>query len=96
MAEWTFTCWSCRETTEMDDKVTRSDECPHCRNDMRSCKNCQYYDSGSHNECTETISEYVTTKERNTFCGMYRHIQGEREALEDVDEAKRKLEALFG
>ena len=76
MAEWTFTCWSCRETTEMDDKVTRSDECPHCRNDMRSCKNCQYYDSGSHNECTETISEYVPNKERSPPGGLDGGLRG--------------------
>ena len=95
MAEWTFNCWSCGNSTEMEDKVTRNDECPHCRNDMRSCKNCQYYDQGSHNECLETISEYVPDKERSTFCGMYRPFQGEREAAEDVDAAKAALEALF-
>lgn len=95
MADWTFSCWSCRQTTDMQDKVTRSDECPHCRSDMRSCKNCQYYDEGAHNECTETIAEYIGDKERGNFCGMYRPYDGIREAAVDVDEAKAKLEALF-
>lgn len=79
----------------MEDKVKRSDECPHCRTDMRSCKNCQFWDPGAHNECSETISEYVSEKERGNFCGMYRAFQGEREPGEDVDAAKAKLEALF-
>ena len=79
----------------MEDKVKRGEECPHCRYDMRSCKNCQYYDPGSHNECKETISEYVPDKERSTFCGMYKAFQGEREAGPDMDAARLKLEALF-
>ncbi len=95
MAEWTFSCWSCGEDTEMEDKVTRSDECPHCRSDMRSCKNCQYYDQGSHNECKETISEYIPDKERTNFCGMYRPFQGERDPQEDKNDALAKLNALF-
>ena len=96
MSEWTFSCWSCRGETLMEDKVTRSDECPHCRNDMRACKNCQYYDPGAHNECAETISEYVPEKERANFCGMYRPFDGERDEPVDINDAKAKLEALFG
>jgi hypothetical protein len=79
----------------MEDKVKRGDLCPHCRMDMRSCKNCQYHDPGAHNECSETISEYVPDKERANFCGMFRAFQGEREPQEDVVSAKAKLEALF-
>lgn len=95
MAEWTFTCWSCNNATEMEDKVRRRDDCPHCGADMRSCKNCQYYDPGCHNECRETISEYVPHKDRANLCGMYTAFQGEREARPDVDEAKARLDALF-
>lgn len=95
MSDWEFECWSCRQTTVMQDKITRSDECPHCRLDMRSCKNCQYYDPGAHNECREVISEYIPDKERRNFCGMFRPFQGEREAAPDVEAAKAKLEALF-
>lgn len=95
MAEWTFTCWSCSNTTEMEDKVRRRDDCPHCGADMRSCKNCQYYDTGSHNDCRETISEYVPDKARANLCGMYLAFQGEREAQPDVDAAKARLDALF-
>ena len=36
MSTWTFSCWNCQNETEMDDKVTRSDICPHCSMDMRS------------------------------------------------------------
>jgi hypothetical protein len=79
----------------MEDKIRRNDECPHCRADMHSCKNCQYYDPGAHNECKETISEYVPDKERANFCGMYRSFTGDRPAAVNLDAAKAKLEALF-
>lgn len=79
----------------MDDKVKRSDECPHCRSDMRSCKNCQYYDPGAHNECREHISEYVPDKERANLCGMYTAYKGTRTAPVDLQSARAKLEALF-
>ena len=95
MATWTFTCWYCQQTTEMEDKIARSNECPHCRHDMRSCKNCQYYDPGAHNQCTETSAEYVPDKERGNFCGMFTPLKGEREKGPDMDEARAKLEALF-
>lgn len=95
MAAWTMTCHSCRGLIEMEDKVKRGDTCIHCGSDIRACKNCVYYDPGAHNECRETISEYVPDKERANFCGMYRPYTGEREAGEDVDAAKAKLEALF-
>ena len=95
MATWTFQCWSCRNETEMDDKIGRKDECPHCSLDMHSCRNCQYYDRGAHNQCSETISEYVPDKQRANFCGMYRAYQGERAPVEDQSGAKARLEALF-
>lgn len=95
MATWTLVCWSCSQPTEMEDKATRSDVCPHCRADMRCCKNCQYYDPGAHNQCRETISEYVPDKERGNFCGMFTAFSGERPKPVDVDSAKAKLEALF-
>ncbi len=95
MSKWVFSCWSCRQSTEMEDKVRRNDECPHCHTDMHSCKNCQYYDPGAHNDCKETIAEYVPDKERANFCGMYKAYEGEREAVVNVADAKAKLEALF-
>ncbi len=95
MSKWVFYCWSCRQPTEMEDKVLRNDECPHCHTDMRSCKNCEYYDPGAHNDCRETIAEYVPDKERSHLCGMYKAYTKERGPNEDVTAAKAKLEALF-
>ena len=95
MSTWVFRCWSCRQATAMQDTVKRSDECPHCRSDMHSCKNCQHYAPGAHNDCRETIAEYVADKERGNFCGMYQAFAGERAALTDAAAAKAKLEALF-
>lgn len=96
MADWTFHCWSCHNPTVMIDKVMRHDTCPHCGLDMRSCKNCKYYDPGSHNDCREHISEYIPDKERSNVCGMYTPHEGPHERGEDIDLAKARLDALFG
>jgi hypothetical protein len=79
----------------MGDKIGRKDECPHCHKDMHSCKNCHYYEPGAHNECSETISEYVPDKDKANFCGMFRAFEGERTAPVDMNAAKAKLQALF-
>lgn len=97
MATYTIVCWSCRQPTVMEDKVTRSDTCPHCRSDMRCCKNCTYYDVTAHHECREPTAEFVGDKERANFCGMFKAFGGERAGANDeVASAKAKLEALFG
>ena len=93
--DWIFYCWKCKNSTEMVDKVMRSDTCPHCGADMHSCKNCQYYDPNCHNECKEHVAFYVPDKEKFNFCGMFKAHEGPHEAGEDIELAKARLDALF-
>ncbi|MEM6729918.1 MAG: hypothetical protein AAF658_00090 [Myxococcota bacterium] len=95
MPTWTLQCFSCRHTNVFEDLVRRSDTCSHCGADARVCKNCVFYDPGSHNQCRETTAEYVSEKERSNFCGMFKPFTDQREAADDVDAAKAALEALF-
>ncbi|HSI06586.1 MAG: hypothetical protein ACAI38_20130 [Myxococcota bacterium] len=96
MAKSTFVCWSCRKAQELDGRVNRGDTCLSCRSDMRSCKNCAFYDVSAHHECREPTAEWVADKERGNFCGYFEPFGGERiDAGADVDSAKAKLEALF-
>ena len=62
----------------MKDRAGRNDECPHCAADMHACKNCEFYDTSSHNDCREPVAEYVADKERGNFCDMFSPFQGER------------------
>lgn len=95
MPSVTLVCWSCRKPTVLDDKPSRSDVCPHCRNDLRSCKNCAFYDVTAHHECREPTAEWVADKERGNFCGMWQAFGAQRDEDADVASAKAKLEALF-
>ena len=57
-------------------------------------KNCEYWDPGSHNQCREHITEYITDRERANFCTNFTFKDGAHEVNEATD-AKAKLENLF-
>jgi hypothetical protein len=42
-----------------------------CGADVRVCKNCLFYEPGSHYDCRETVDEQVRDKERANFCGFF-------------------------
>ncbi|MEO1172626.1 MAG: hypothetical protein AAFX94_11350 [Myxococcota bacterium] len=95
MPSWSMQCFSCRHTIELDDNVRRGDTCPSCGADVRVCRNCVFHDPNAHNECREPTAEYVADKERANFCGMFKPFTDRRDAGNDVEDAKAKLEALF-
>lgn len=88
-------CWGCLEEIELIDKVVRQDTCPSCNIDLRCCKNCRFWDPNVHNQCIETITEYVPDREKANFCASFELRKGKPGAGEDVTAAKSKLEALF-
>ncbi len=95
MAKSTFVCWSCRTARELDGRVNRGDACPTCRADMRSCKNCTFYDVTAHHDCREPTAEWVADKERGNFCGYFEPGGKRIDAAAEVASAKAKLDALF-
>lgn len=64
-------CWKCHKETNIE-KPVRGDECPFCHADLHVCKSCDFYESGAHNDCRESSSEFVNDKERGNFCDYYR------------------------
>jgi hypothetical protein len=88
-------CWECGHEIVLIDKVVRQDTCPSCDTDLRCCKNCRFWDPGSHNQCRENLSEYVPDREKANFCASFEERKGKLGEGEDVDAAKKKLEALF-
>ena len=91
----TYFCYACHNELFFEVKMGFRDNCPHCAADLHCCKNCQFYDTGAHNNCREPTSDYVPDDEKFNFCGFFQFIEGEREGAGQVDEAKAKLEALF-
>lgn len=64
-------CWKCGKQLSITPPVSRDDTCPACGADVRACKNCRFYEPGSHYDCRETVDEQVRDKERANFCGFF-------------------------
>jgi hypothetical protein len=46
-------------------------QCPKCRADLRTCKNCRHFDTSAQFECTEPIRERITKKDVRNRCEMF-------------------------
>ena len=90
-------CWKCRKETNIE-KPVRGDECPNCHADLHVCKACDFYESGSHNDCRESSADFVSDKERSNFCDYFRvstkGIAGDS-GKSKADAAKDAFNALF-
>ncbi|MCL1927293.1 MAG: hypothetical protein FWG07_00680 [Treponema sp.] len=43
----------------------------HCGKDLRSCRHCKFYLSGSRGDCSEPNAEKPADKERGNFCDWF-------------------------
>lgn len=88
-------CWKCGQEIT-DEFVTRDSECPVCKADLHSCRNCCYYRPGNRYDCHETIEEPVTDKERRNFCSEFKVKRSFSGGTGKASaEAKKAFEALF-
>ena len=96
MVDFLVMCWKCGNNIEQE-FIGRSDECPICKTDLHSCKNCSFYAINAHFECHETIDERVSDKERRNFCPYFkvRRTFSENSALKKAQEAKAAFASLF-
>ena len=90
-------CFFCKKEIEIEDKVGRSDTCPHCRSDLHCCFNCRFYDEKASNQCREPQVERVTDKDKANFCEYFtfRDSSSSSSQEEERRKAKEKLDALF-
>lgn len=87
-------CFSCKREVKIIERIGFKEECLHCGHDLHICMLCKFYDQNSHNECRETMAEFVKDKERANLCEYYKPGDGDTGATA-ADDAKSKLEALF-
>ena len=89
-------CYRCRHEIEMIAKLQRTDTCPHCGVDLHCCKNCEYWDRSSHNECREHIAEYIPDREKTNFCTFFTFRDGLADDVSAViAKSKSRLDELF-
>ena len=96
-----FNCWKCGGAIELPggSRVGARDACPKCGTDLHSCRNCQFFDPGKHNQCAEPQAEWVRDKEAANYCDYFRPnptllARGSRPASK-ADGAKKKFDSLF-
>jgi len=64
-------CWYCGSPINDPEPIGRSLRCQDCGKDLRSCKNCRFFQSGSRGDCRETSAEPQADKERANFCDWF-------------------------
>ena len=92
-------CHVCGAPVTIDEPIPRDAECGSCRNDLRCCRNCRHWDPRYTNECTETMADPVTDKDRRNFCEYFyfsrEPFAGATRGSGGADAARAKLDALF-
>ena len=93
-----FICQSCGREFDVEERIGRRDQCPHCGTDLHACRQCDFFYPGFHNDCRENQAETVADKENSNFCDYFRPAK-DRAAQSKVDsktEAEKMWEDLFG
>ncbi len=95
MSQIKFTCFQCHNEVEILKGFGRREECPSCGYDVHVCKNCEYYDESSYNECKETQAEVVKEKDRSNYCDYFQLSVGAKNKQQEKDDLVSAAEALF-
>lgn len=95
-------CWKCKKPIDISERIYRNSTCGFCGADLHSCRNCKFYDVGSHYDCRENISDLVKEKESANFCEWFSaksDFAGGALASGEGDkavQAREQFSALFG
>lgn len=91
-----YRCYKCNELLRFDVKIGRRDMCPNCYAYLHCCKNCEFWDSSVHNECTENRAEFIRDREEGNFCLYFTFKESTEDDLTEAQKAKEGLQKLFG
>jgi hypothetical protein len=64
-------CAACGTELGRPERIGRRDTCPSCGNDLRTCRQCRFFDPHVANECREPQAERVLDKTRGNFCDFF-------------------------
>jgi hypothetical protein len=92
-------CIFCNKKVELKGSVSRQDSCPHCKQDLRCCKQCNFFDPDAYNQCREVSAERIVDKERANYCDFFmpkgeKRVAGTGYNMAQQD-ARAALDALF-
>jgi len=94
-------CWYCGSPVTDPVPIGRSQRCLGCGKDLRSCRSCRFYLSGT-SGCREANAEPQSDKERANFCDWfsldekYRNkTGGQQKEKEMADTSRAAFDNLF-
>jgi predicted RNA-binding Zn-ribbon protein involved in translation (DUF1610 family) len=89
-------CAHCGKRLEIvGNQVGRRDTCPHCGEDLHSCRNCRHFDTSVAKECKEPFADVPSDKDGANFCELFQIGEGGLHAKESKDQLLSAAEALF-
>ncbi len=90
-------CHRCGTDIDISIKITRQQECPKCSSYLHCCLNCIFFKEDAYHQCREPQAEFVNDKTYANYCGYFKPADSKKSSQkEKSDEARKKLEALFG
>ena len=90
-------CAGCGAALGRPERVGRRETCPQCGGDLRTCRQCRFYDRAAANACREPQAERVADKARANFCDYFA-LAAEATRASDAaspSDARAALERLF-
>lgn len=89
-------CHFCSRELDLPAGVARTDSCPHCKSDLKCCRNCRFFDPGFNNQCREPQAEWTPDKEKANFCEFFEYReQGATASTASKKDARSAFDSLF-
>lgn len=88
-------CFNCQKMNTSLGNIGFREECLSCRADLHVCRNCEYYDIKSYNECREPSAEVVREKDRANLCDFFSANKKAKGAGDEKERLKAAAAALF-
>ena len=64
-----YRCSMCGSTVAME--IELNTQCPKCKADLHSCKQCTFFDSAARFECTQPLTERIPRKNIRNLCTLF-------------------------
>ncbi|MBI1748541.1 MAG: hypothetical protein HYR55_18430 [Acidobacteria bacterium] len=94
-----FRCALCGTSIRVQIGVTEESQCPKCKSDLHSCKNCLHFDPSRHLECTQAIPARIVKKDLRNACALFtvrKSVEKEAsESLSKIEDARAAFDRLF-
>ncbi|MBI4469672.1 MAG: hypothetical protein HY650_10165 [Acidobacteria bacterium] len=92
-------CSACGEAIPMQFGLNFDSQCPKCKTDLRTCKNCVHFDTARQFECNKPIPERISPKDRRNQCSFFEIRKAvEREtstAVSKMEDPRKAFDRLF-